>query len=166
VRFVQDNDAALGLTVELLAGSPCWKDTLVFVVEDDTQNGFDHVDGHRSVFLAIGPMVKPGYLLKTHASLSSIFKTVDLLLGLPPLNLYDAAASDLLELFADAPAEAEEHRDSYRAAWVEFDSSHAEAWKKATREVDFSARDQSEVPLRNAIIQTAGESRKKAEGRW
>jgi DNA-binding beta-propeller fold protein YncE len=163
-RFVQDNDAALGLTVELLAGSPCWKETVIFVVEDDAQNGFDHVDGHRSIFLAIGPAVKPGYLLKTHASLSSVFKTADLLLGIPPLNLYDAAASDLLELFADAPGKAA--GQPFQAARVEFDSSNAAAWQKATEGVDFSARDQAEVPLRNAIMQSAGQSRKKAEGRW
>ncbi len=60
-RFVQDNDAALGLTVELISNSPCWKDTVIFVVEDDTQNGADHVDGHRSIFLAISPWVKKRY---------------------------------------------------------------------------------------------------------
>ena len=53
-RFVQDNDAALGLTVELISKSPCWKDTVIFVVEDDTQNGLDHVDGYRSIFMASG----------------------------------------------------------------------------------------------------------------
>ena len=57
-RFVQDNDAALGLTVQLISKSPCWKDTVIFVVEDDTQNGLDHVDGYRSIFLAISPWVK------------------------------------------------------------------------------------------------------------
>ena len=94
-RFVQDNDAALGLTVELLSHSPCWKDTVIFVVEDDTQNGADHVDGHRSIFLAISPWVKKEYVSKTHTSLASIFKTVDLIFGLPPLNQYDAAATEL-----------------------------------------------------------------------
>jgi hypothetical protein len=96
-RFVQDNDAALGLTVELISQSPCWKDTVIFVVEDDTQNGADHVDGHRSIFMAIGPWVKKEYVSKTHTSLASVFKTVNLILGLPPLNQYDAAATDLRE---------------------------------------------------------------------
>jgi len=54
-RFVQDNDAALGQTVELVFQSPCWKDTVIFVVEDDVQNGLDHVNGERSIFLAISP---------------------------------------------------------------------------------------------------------------
>jgi YVTN family beta-propeller protein len=55
-RFVQDNDAALGLTVELISKSPCWRDTVIFVTEDDTQSGLDHVDGHRTVFLAGQPL--------------------------------------------------------------------------------------------------------------
>src|SRR5262249_11301473 len=72
-RFVQDNDAALGLTVELISNSPCWKDTVIFVVEDDTQNGLDHVDGYRSIFLAISPWVKREFVTKKHFSLASIF---------------------------------------------------------------------------------------------
>ena len=100
---MQDNDAALGLTVELISNSPCWKDTVIFVVEDDTQNGADHVDGHRSIFLAISPWVKKQYVSKTHISLASVFKTVNLILGLPPLNQYDAAATDLRDLFTSRP---------------------------------------------------------------
>jgi hypothetical protein len=83
-RYIQDNDAALGLTVDWVSHSPCWKDTVIFVVEDDAQNGLDHVDGYRSIFLAISPWVKHEYLSKTHTSLASIFKTVDLVLGVPP----------------------------------------------------------------------------------
>ena len=78
-RFVQDNDAALGLTVELISKSPCWKDTVIFVVEDDTQNGLDHVDGYRSIFLADQAVGEAG---ERHARPTSawraIFKTVDL----------------------------------------------------------------------------------------
>ncbi len=76
---------------------------MIFVVEDDTQNGADHVDGHRSIFLAISPWVKRQYVSKTHTSLASIFKTVNLILGLPPLNQYDAAATDLRDMFTGRP---------------------------------------------------------------
>jgi DNA-binding beta-propeller fold protein YncE len=157
-RFVQDNDSALGLTVDLISKSPCWKETVFFVVEDDAQNGFDHVDGHRSLFLAIGPTIKPGYLLKTHASLSSIFKTVDLLLGVPPLNLYDAAASDLLELFVDPQSHGQEgpfDRREFRE-----DARKADLWKKSTEGVDFRSRDSDEVNLRDAIRASTGLGRK------
>jgi len=76
---------------------------VIFVVEDDTQNGLDHVNGHRSIFLAISPWVKREYVGKLHYSLSSIFKTVDLILGIPPLNQYDMAATDLRDLFTSTP---------------------------------------------------------------
>ena len=101
-RYVQDNDAALGLTVELVSKSPCWASTVIFVVEDDTQNGLDHVDGYRSLFLAIS-LVKHENVAKAHLSLASVFKTVDLILGIPPLSQYDAAATDLRDLFAAEP---------------------------------------------------------------
>src|SRR6202008_2806475 len=88
-RYVQDNDAALGLTVDLISKSPCWRSTVIFVVEDDSQTGLAHVAGSRSLFLAIGPWVKRQHVTKRHISLASIFKTVDLIFGLPPLNQYD-----------------------------------------------------------------------------
>ena len=163
VRFVQDNDDALGRTVDLLSKSPCWRDTVVFVVEDDTQNGFDHVDGSRSLFLAIGPSIKPGYLLKTHASLSSIFKTVDLILGVPPLNLYDAAASDLLELFKDG-GKHDDEGDRYDRCEMSKDHGDARAWGKATAGIDFSRPDADEYRLREAIRQATQQRGKKLEG--
>ena len=163
-RFVQDNDSALGATVDLLSSSPCWKDTVIFVVEDDTQNGYDHVDAHRSIFLAIGPSLRPGYVLKTHASLSSVFKTVDLILGIPPLNLYDAAASDLLELWPDGPGQADDR--GYTSAPVTFDTRHAGDWARATSAIRFRQPDEAEVDLRGAIYESEGLSRKKVEGRW
>src|SRR5262249_42759251 len=62
VRFMQDNDEAVGMTADLISHNPCWKDTVIFVVEDDTQNGFDHVNGARSILLAVSPWVKHEYL--------------------------------------------------------------------------------------------------------
>ena len=85
-RFAQDNDEALGLTVELISNSPCWQDTLIVVVEDDTQNGADHVDGQRSIFLLAGRPVgeKAALVSKTHNEPRvSIFKTVDLIRPIP-----------------------------------------------------------------------------------
>ena len=164
VRFVQDNDDALGRTVDLLSKSPCWKDTVIFVVEDDTQNGFDHVDGSRSIFLAIGPSIKPGYLLTTHASLSSIFKTVDIILDVPPLNLYDAAANDLLELFKDGKGHDHDDRDRYDRCELKEDRDDAAEWTKATAGIDFSRPDADEVRLREAIRQSTHRRGKKLEG--
>jgi DNA-binding beta-propeller fold protein YncE len=150
-RFVQDNDAALGLTVELISKSPCWKDTVIFVVEDDTQNGLDHVDGYRSLFLAISPWVKREHVTKNHISLASIFKTVDLILGLAPLNQYDAAASDLRDIFTAQP-------DFSRYDFVQptYVAKAKKSWKKLTRGIDFAKPDRDEVRLRLAIQRSEG----------
>jgi len=154
-RFVQDNDAALGLTVELISHSPCWKDTLIFVVEDDTQNGADHVDGHRSIFLAISPWVKKQYVSKTHTSLASVFKTVNLILGLPPLNQYDAAATDLRDLFTSTP-----DFTPYTHQQVLFAGVNP-LWPLLTKDVDFSRPDLDEVKLTAAIMKSEGLPRRR-----
>lgn len=150
-RYLQDNDAALGMTVELISHSPCWKDTVIFVVEDDTQNGLDHVDGHRSVFMAISPWVKREYLSKTHTSLSSVFKTVDLILGIPPLNLYDAAATDLRDLFTGKP-----DFTPYKMAPIQYAAKVSPVWLAASQEIDFSRPDSDEIKLREAILKSEG----------
>ena len=159
-RFVQDNDAALGLTVDLISHSPCWKDTVIFVVEDDTQNGADHVDGHRSILLAIGPWVKKEYVSKTHLSLASVFKTVNLIFGLPPLNQYDAAATDLRELFTGTP-----DFTPYTFHSVPFARNANPLWLALTRDIDFSRPDADEVKLQSAIMKSEGLPRRSAAGR-
>jgi DNA-binding beta-propeller fold protein YncE len=150
-RFVQDNDAALGLTVELISNSPCWKDTVIFVVEDDPQNGLDHVDGYRSIFLAISPWVKREYVSKQHTSLASIFKTVNLILGLPPLNQYDAAATDLRDIFTSTP----DFRP-YAMTPILWAGQASAEWIAATKAIDLSRPDSDEVKLRAAILQSEG----------
>jgi DNA-binding beta-propeller fold protein YncE len=157
-RFVQDNDAALGLTVELVSNSPCWKDTVIFVVEDDTQNGLDHVDGHRSIFMAISPWVKKQYVSKTHASLGSVFKTINRILGVPPLNQYDAAATDLRDLFTDQP-----DFEPYRFVPVGYAGKGNSLWTALSKTIDFSRPDADEVKLRDAIMKSEGLPRKDSE---
>jgi DNA-binding beta-propeller fold protein YncE len=100
--YVADNDLALGKLVELFSHSPFWKDMAVFVTEDDAQDGRDHVDAHRSLLLIASPYARRG-VSHVHTSMASILKTFDLIFGLPPLNQYDAAASDLADMFADQP---------------------------------------------------------------
>jgi hypothetical protein len=151
VRFVQDNDAALGETVELISHSPCWKDTVIFVVEDDPQNGFDHVNGTRSLFLAVSPWVKHQYLSKNHYSLASIFKTVNLVLGIPPLNQYDAAATDLRDIFTATP-----DFTPYNFTAIAFDGTPNATWTALTKNLDFSKPDLNEVELRRAIQLSEG----------
>jgi hypothetical protein len=151
VRFVQDNDEALGLTVDLISHSPCWKDTAIFVVEDDPQNGFDHVDGTRSIFLAISPWIKREYVSKTHLSLASIFKTVNEIFELPPLNQYDAASSDLSDMFTGNP-----DFTPYEYTPITFAAQANATWRKMTQGFDFSKPDVNEVQLRRAIALSEG----------
>jgi DNA-binding beta-propeller fold protein YncE len=100
--YVADNDLALGKLIELFTHSPFWKDMAIFVTEDDAQDGRDHVDAHRSLLLVISPYARRG-VSHVHTSMASILKTFDLIFGLPYLNQYDAAATDLSDLFTSTP---------------------------------------------------------------
>jgi DNA-binding beta-propeller fold protein YncE len=99
---VADNDLALGRIVEAISHSRFWEDTCIFVVQDDPQNGFDHIDGHRTVALVVSPYTKRGYVDSTNYNQTSMFKTIELLLGLPPLNQFDASATPMKTCFTDA----------------------------------------------------------------
>jgi YVTN family beta-propeller protein len=101
--YVADNDLALAQIVDALSRSAIWKDTAVFVTEDDPQSGVDHVDGHRSILLVMSPYVRRGFISHRHSSMGSIQRTIYELLGLGPLNLEDALASDLSDMFTTEP---------------------------------------------------------------
>jgi YVTN family beta-propeller protein len=101
--FVADNDLALGKIVDTISHSVVWKDTAIFVIEDDAQSGVDHVDAHRSPVLVISPYARRGYISHRHTSMASVQKTIYELLGLGPLNLEDALSADMSDMFTDAP---------------------------------------------------------------
>jgi DNA-binding beta-propeller fold protein YncE len=101
--FVADNDYALGRIMEYLSNSPWWKEMAVFITEDDAQGGRDHVDSHRTLLLAAGPYVKRQHVSHVHSSFPGLLKTVFRILGVPPLNLYDAASNDLADCFTNSP---------------------------------------------------------------
>lgn len=94
-----DNDLAVGLFVDYLSHSPIWNESLVVIVEDDAQNGPDHVDAHRSTAYLAGGFVKQGFVDHTMYSTSSALRTMELILGLPPMSQYDAAAEPLWRCF-------------------------------------------------------------------
>lgn len=96
---VADNDLAVGLFVEYLSKSPIWKETAVFIIEDDAQNGADHVDAHRSTAYVAGGFVKRGFVDHTMYSTSSMLRTIELILGIPPMTQYDAAAEPMWRCF-------------------------------------------------------------------
>ena len=94
-----DNDLACGLFIEHLSHSTIWNESLVIIVEDDAQNGPDHVDAHRSTAYVAGGFVKQGFVDHTMYSTSSALRTIELVLGLPPMSQYDAAAEPLWRCF-------------------------------------------------------------------
>ena len=101
--YVAENDYALGLLVQEVSSSPYWKDTAIFVLEDDAQDGADHVDAHRSPALVISAHNRPGALIHQYHNTVSLVRTIELLLGMPPMNQLDAAASpiDIFQSEAD-----------------------------------------------------------------
>jgi len=100
---VADNDLAVGLFVEYLSQSSIWKETAIFIVEDDAQNGPDHVDAHRTTAYVAGGFVKRKLVDHTMYSTSSMLRTIELILGLPPMSQYDAAAEPMWRCFSSTP---------------------------------------------------------------
>jgi len=99
--MVADNDYALGLFVEHISNSSVWESSIIFVLEDDAQNGSDHVDAHRSLLFVIGPYVKRNYVDHTMYSTSSALKTIELILGLSPMTQFDLSATPVLPAITD-----------------------------------------------------------------
>ncbi|HKB00775.1 MAG TPA: beta-propeller fold lactonase family protein [Gemmataceae bacterium] len=100
---VASNDLALGRLVEHVSNSPLWRETAIFVIEDDAQNGPDHVDAHRTVGLVISPFTKRKHIDRTQYSTVSLIRTMELILGLEPLSQYDAAARPMFHSFTAKP---------------------------------------------------------------
>lgn len=101
--YMMDNDLALARVVEFLSNTPYWKNMAIIITEDDAQDGQDHIDAHRSLLMVVSPYAKKNYVGHQHYSFGSIFKTFWNTLGTPYLNQYDAAATDLADLFTSEP---------------------------------------------------------------
>ena len=101
--MVAENDLALGRLIETLSRSAAWPSLAVFALEDDAQDGPDHVDAHRSVLLVASPYARQGAVDSTFYTTSSVLRTIELLLGLDPLSQYDAGATPLWNAFSERP---------------------------------------------------------------
>jgi len=97
--MVASNDLAVGMIVERMMQSPYWPETAIFIIEDDAQNGPDHVDARRTTGLVVSPYTKRGIVDSTLYSTSSMLRTMELLLGLSPMTQYDAAATPMYAAF-------------------------------------------------------------------
>jgi hypothetical protein len=96
-----DNDYAVGLLVEKVSNSPYKDNTLIFIIEDDAQNGGDHVDAHRSIAYVVGPYVKQGAVVSRPYNTVSMVRTIEEVLGLEPMGLTDGLASPMADVFED-----------------------------------------------------------------
>jgi len=103
IAAVADNDQGVGLLLEHLSKSRIWKESVVFILEDDAQGGPDHVDAHRSPVFVAGPYVKHNAVIHNMYSTSGVLRTIELILGLPPMSQYDAGAMPLYECFTARP---------------------------------------------------------------
>src|SRR6202022_239775 len=101
--MVANADWAVGQLVERITHSPYWPETAIFMIEDDAQNGPDHVDARRTVGLVVSPYTKRAFVDSTLYSTSAMLRTIELLLGLPPMTQYDAAALPMYNSFGTKP---------------------------------------------------------------
>ena len=100
---VADNDLAFGRIVEGLSQSPFWKQMAIFAIEDDPQNGWDHVSGYRTISFCVSPYVKRGAVVSTQYNTTSILRTIEQILDLQPMNQFDGSAVPMHDCFTDQP---------------------------------------------------------------
>ena len=101
--MVADNDLAFGQIVEAISHSKFWKDTCIFAIEDDPQNGFDHVSSYRTTAYVVSAYTRRGAVVHTPYNQTSLVRTIELILGLPPMNQLDATATPMFDCFTDQP---------------------------------------------------------------
>ncbi len=165
---VADNDYAVGLLIQKISQSPLYKDnTLIFISEDDSQDGGDHVDSHRSIGFIVGPYVKQGALISTEYNTVNLLRTIEAVLGLEPINLNDAVAQPMLDVFnvhqkkwqfyAEPssylygtqllPPELAKNKDQ-----VLHPTHNAEYWANATKGLNFNTEDLLDGEAYNRIL--------------
>ena len=101
--MMADNDLALGRVIEAVSKGPQWKETAIFVIEDDAQSGPDHVDGHRTSFLVVSPYTKRHFVDHSFYTTLSMIRSMELILGIKPMNRFDAVAAPIVDCFNSTP---------------------------------------------------------------
>jgi hypothetical protein len=162
---VADNDYAVGLLIDRVAHSRFAKDTLIFVIEDDAQDGPDHVDAHRSVAFVAGPYVKHAAVISDRYTTVNVIKTMEVWLGLTPLNFHDANAKPMANIFDLSQADWAYHArvpDMLRSTSLSLPPQQganivkpahdANYWAKITASFDFSAEDRLDAGSYNRLL--------------
>src|SRR5262249_23613031 len=173
-KQIADNDYAVGLLLQKVASSPYRDSTLVFVIEDDAQDGPDHVDAHRSIGFVAGPFVRQGVVVSTRYSTVNMLRTIEDVLGIAPVGLFDATQEPMTDVFDVKPSPKKSPSWSYAALYPDIlhqtqipqaanarrgpaDRSarvarSAEWWEKRTEGMDFDAEDRIDPSRFNRIL--------------
>ena len=148
---VADNDLAVGMLLDHLSRSPVWGETVVFILEDDAQAGPDHVDAHRSPVYIVGPYVKRHFVDHTLYTTSSVLRTIELILGMPPMTQFDAAATPMWRCFTPTP-----DATAFNCRPAQWDLSEVNPTRgplaMMARGLDFSKEDLVPDELMNAML--------------
>ncbi len=148
---VADNDHAVGMFIEHLSNSKIWKESVVFILEDDAQDGPDHVDAHRSTAYVAGGFVKRNFVDHTMYTTSSMLRTIELILGLEPMSQYDAAAEPMWRCFTSTPTLTP---FITRALQVDINEKNKveNVWQRISEKLDFSKEDRTPDRLFTEVI--------------
>jgi DNA-binding beta-propeller fold protein YncE len=151
---VADNDLAVGMFVEYLSQSPIWNESVIIILEDDAQNGPDHVDAHRSPAYIAGGFIKQGFVDHTMYSTSSALRTIELILGLPPMSQYDASAEPLWRCF-DKSANHPPFKALPNLVDINLKNTQETTMSKLSETFDFSTEDRIPDDKFNRVIWAA-----------
>jgi hypothetical protein len=150
-----------------------WKDTCIFVVQDDPQNGFDHIDGHRTVAMAISPYTRRAALDSTNYNQTSMVRTIELMLGLPPMNQLDASATPMTNCFMDEPdlrpytAVANEiPLDTLNPAVADIRNERQRHWAEVSLKLPLDDIDEADEDTLNRILWHAARGRDDTYPAW
>ena len=170
---VAHNDLALGRIVEAMSRSKFWPQTCILVVEDDPQNGFDHIDGHRTVALVLSPYSRRHAVDSTNYNQTSMVRTIEQILGLPPMNQFDASATPMASCFADRPDlrpyEAVKNNvplDEMNPKLAEISDPRQRHWAEVSIELPLDEVDEADEDTLNRILWFAQRGRDDTYPAW
>ena len=148
---VADNDLAIGMFVEYLSKSKIWNQCAIFILEDDAQDGPDHVDAHRSTAYVAGGLVKRHFIDHTMYTTSSMLRTIELILGLEPMSQYDAAAEPMWRCFTST-ANSTPFAQKPLQVNINEKNSVENVWQQMSERFDFSKEDRIPDRLFTEVI--------------
>ena len=170
---VADNDLAFGQIVEAFSHSKFWADTCIFAIEDDPQNGWDHVSGYRTTAYVASPYTKRGAVVSTSFNQPGMLRTIELILGLPPMNQMDAGATPMFDCFTSepnfAPFDSVPNKvplDRLNPAVAEIKDPVLKRYAKASAKLPLEKPDQCDEGLLNRILWTAQKGANAAYPAW